>query len=114
MAKAKQRYDPHPGVAMVRKWIDTLKEKSGRDLDEWIALVLKKGPASTKDRRDWLKKEHGLGTNGAGWIVDHAEGKGDGDPEKYVARAAEYVDAIFSGSKAGLRPIYDALYDLDA
>ncbi|MEA2570566.1 MAG: hypothetical protein QOI24_2567 [Acidobacteriota bacterium] len=115
MAKAKQHYDPHPGVAMVRKWIDTLKEKTGHDLDEWVALVLKEGPPSTKDRRDWLKKEHNLGTNSAAWIVDHAEGKGDleeGDPKKYVARAVEYVDAMLSGSKAGLRPIYDALYDL--
>ena len=115
MAKAKQHYDPHPGVAMVRKWIDTLKEKTGRDLDEWVALVLTKGPATTKERRDWLKSEHELGTNAASWIADHAEGKGDleeGDPEKYVARAIEYVDAMFAGPKSALRPVYDALYDV--
>jgi len=111
----KQRYDPHAGVAMIRNWIDTLKAKTGRDLDEWTALIKAKGPKENKSRRAWLKNEYGLGTNSAWWLADHAEGKGDleeGDPEVYVARAAEYVDALFSGSKAGLRPIYDRLYDL--
>jgi hypothetical protein len=111
----KQKYDPHPGVVMIRNWIDTLKDKTGRSLDAWTDLVRKKGPKTTQDRKAWLKSEHGLGTNAAGWIVDHAEGKPDleeGDPEVYVQRAAEYVEAMFSGSKAGLRPIYDRLYTL--
>jgi hypothetical protein len=111
----KQRYDAHPGIAMVRNWIDTLKEKTGRDLDEWTAFIKSNGPKDTKSRRDWLKSEHKLGTNSATWLVDHAEGKDDleeGDPKIYVARAAEYVDAMFSGPKAALRPIYDKLYEL--
>jgi hypothetical protein len=115
MPKPKQRYDPHPGIAMVRNWIDTLKAKTGRDLDEWTALIQSKGPKDNKSRREWLKTEHKLGTNSAIWLADHAEGKGDleeGDPQVYVARAGEYVDAMFSGSKAELRPIYDKLYEL--
>jgi len=111
----KQHYDPHPGIAMVRNWIDTLKEKTGRDLEEWTALIKAKGPKDTKSRRDWLKTEHKLGTNSAAWLVDHAEGKDDleeGDAKVYVARAGEYVDAMFSGPKAALRPLYDRLYDL--
>jgi hypothetical protein len=110
-----QRYDPHPGVAMTRQWIDSLKTKTGRDLDEWVKLVKTKGPAATKDRREWLKREHSLGTNSARWIVDKAEGETeleDGDPEKYLERAAEYVDAMYAGPKAALRPLYDKLYDL--
>lgn len=115
MPTPKQRYDPHPGIAMVRNWIDTLKAKTGRELDEWTALIKAKGPQDTKSRRDWLKKEFGLGTNSAAWLVDHAEGKDDleeGDPKVYVARAVEYVDAMFSGSKVALRPLYDRLYEL--
>jgi hypothetical protein len=115
MPKTKQRYDPHPGIAMVRNWIDTLKEKTGRDLDAWTALIKAKGPKDTKSRREWLKTEHKLGTNSAWWLVDHAEGKDDleeSDPKVYVARAGEYVDAMFSGSKAALRPLYDRLYEL--
>lgn len=30
----------------------------------------------------------------------------------YLAEAEQYVEAMFSGKKAALRPIYDALYDL--
>jgi hypothetical protein len=115
MPKSKQHYDPHPGIAMVRNWIDTLKAKTGRDLDEWTAFIQSKGPKDTDARRDWLKKEHGLGTNSAGWLVDHTEGKDDleeSDPKVYVANASKYVDALFSGSKAALRPLYDRLYDL--
>jgi hypothetical protein len=115
MPKSKQHYDPHPGIAMVRNWIDSLKTKTGRDLDEWTAFIQSKGPKDTDARRDWLKKEHGLGTNSAGWLVDHAEGKDDleeSDPKVYVANASKYVDALFSSSKAALRPLYDRLYEL--
>ncbi|MGZ5494602.1 MAG: DUF5655 domain-containing protein [Thermoanaerobaculia bacterium] len=111
----KQTYDPHPGVAMVRNWLDTLKEKSGRGVEEWIALVKKKGPASTKDRIAWLKSEHELGTNSAKWIVDSAEGREEveiGDEATYLRLAEGYVESMFSGPKAALRPIYDALYNL--
>jgi len=115
MPKAKQRYDPHPGIAMVRNWIDSLKAKTGRDLDEWTALINANAPKDTKSRIEWLKREHKLGTNSAAWLANHAEGNDDreeSDPKVYVARAGDYVDALFSGPKAGLRPIYDRLYDL--
>ncbi len=100
---------------MLRHWLDTLKEKSGRDIDEWTAFLLKKGPAGTNERRQWLKTEHGLGSNSASCIVDYAEGRDDlaeADPQKYVAKAAEYVEAMFAGPKAALSPLYDKLYDL--
>ncbi|MBV9492936.1 MAG: hypothetical protein JOZ54_01720 [Acidobacteria bacterium] len=32
--------------------------------------------------------------------------------DEYMAAAPQYVEAMFSGKKAHLRPIYDALYDL--
>jgi hypothetical protein len=107
-------YSVHPGVAMVQDWVAGLPAKTGRSLEEWIELVQKSGPPGEKDRRDWLKKEHGLGTNGAWWIAERAEGKGleDGDPVAYLKAAEEYVAAMFAGPKAGLRPIYDRLLHL--
>ena len=42
----KGRYSVHPGVAMVQKWVSELKTKTGRSLDEWLALVIKEGPAT--------------------------------------------------------------------
>jgi hypothetical protein len=100
---------------MMRNWIDTLKTKTGRDVDEWTSLVLRKGPAGTKERVAWLKADHGFGTNSAWWIVNKSEGGAeleDGDPKQYLARAAEYVEAMFAGPRAGLRPLYDRLYEL--
>ena len=32
-------YSPHPGVAMVQKWIAELPAKTGRSLDAWVALI---------------------------------------------------------------------------
>jgi hypothetical protein len=55
---------------MVQKWIEELPGKTGRTLEEWIALTKKSGPATEKERREWLKKEHKLGSNSAAWIAE--------------------------------------------
>ena len=120
MAKAatnqekKSIYSVHPGVLMVQKWIAELKAKTGRTLEEWLRLIKKSGPKTEQERRDWLKKEHGLGTNSASWLAERAEGKAtvDSDPGLYLEAAATYVEDMFSGGKAGLRPIYDELLKL--
>jgi hypothetical protein len=110
-SKKKSIYGVHPGVAMTQKWIAELKQKTGRSLDEWLRLIKKSGPKDEKARREWLKTEHGLGTNSAWWLAERAEGKGSevGDPDTYLQAAEGYVEAMFSGGKADLRPIYDAL-----
>jgi hypothetical protein len=112
--KRKNPYSVHPGVEMTIKWVATLKEKSGRSLQEWLALVRKDGPATEPERRDWLKQKHGLGTNSAWWIAERSVGKGTeaGDPEAYLKAAVDYVEKMFSGKKAALRPVYDALLEL--
>ena len=106
-------YGVHPGVAMVQDAIARLPEKTGKSLDEWIALINQRGPKGGSARRDWLKKAYGLGTNYAGWLADRAEGKGeDGDPDAYLATAERYVEDMFAGPKSGLRPLFDALVTL--
>ena len=112
--KTKSIYSVHPGLKMVQKWIAELKEKTGRSQDEWVSHIKKKGPKDEKACREWLKTEHGLGTNAASWLADRAAGKGteDGDPDAYLKAAEGYVEKMFSGSKADLRPIYDALLKL--
>jgi hypothetical protein len=81
-AKEKSIYGIHPGVLMTQKWIADLKDKTGRSLDEWLKLIKKSGPKDEKARREWLKTEHGLGTNSAWWLAERADGKGTevGDP----------------------------------
>lgn len=110
-SRGKSIYSVHPGVVMVQQWISDLPHKTGKTLEEWIELAKKSGPTTEKERRQWLKQEHGLGTNSAWWIAERAEGKGmeDADPDAYLKAAEQYVEAMFAGSKAGLRPIYDEL-----
>jgi hypothetical protein len=107
-------YSVHPSVAMVRTWIDALPQKTGRSLDDWLRLIETQGPPGEKERRDWLKAGHGLGTNHAMWMAAHSLGKGreDSDPEAYLRHAVESVDAMFAGAKAPLRPIYEELLTL--
>ncbi len=111
---ARSLYGVHPGVEMVQKWVATLKEKTGRSLDEWLALIKKSGPKTEKERREWLKSTHGLGTNSAWWLAERAEGKGGetDSPEEYLAAAEKFVDNMFSGKKAALRPLYEELLRL--
>jgi len=112
--RTKSIYGVHPGVQMVRDWIETLPEKTGRSLDQWLALIKKEGPKDEKARREWLKKEHKLGTNSAWWLSDRADGKGmeDDDPDLYLKAAENHVEAQYAGKKAALRPLYDALLEL--
>ena len=112
--KTKSIYGVHPGVAMTQKWVAELKQKTGRSLEEWMRYLKTNGPKDEKDKRVWLKSEHGLGTNTAWWLAERAAGKGDevGDPDTYLKAAEGYVEEMFAGTKAGLRPIYDALLKL--
>lgn len=107
----KSIYGVHPSLALVQKWIAELKQRTGRSLDEWLRLIKKSGPKDENARREWLKKEYGLGTNSAWWLAERAGGKGTegDDPDAYLEAAEGYVEKMFSGSKAALRPIYDEL-----
>ncbi len=114
MAKSKTMYDVHPGVAMMEKWVAELKSKTGRSVEEWVALVKKEGPKEEKARREWLKNKHKLGMNSAWWIAERAGGKsGEEDtPEGYLAAAVRYVEEQYAGRREKLRPIYDELLKL--
>jgi hypothetical protein len=91
--------------------IANLKLKTGRSIEEWVRLLEEEGPATDQERIAWLKAEHGIGSNYIRMITERAAGKGleRTDPDAYLVAAAEWVDAMFAGPKAGLRPIYDRL-----
>jgi hypothetical protein len=110
----KTLYSVHPGVKMVQDWIAALPTKTGKTLEQWLQIIHKEGPPTEKERRDWLKAKFHFGTNTAWWLAERAEGKGteDGDAKAYLAAAERYVEEMFAGAKAGLRPLYDALLKL--
>lgn len=110
-AGAKNPYSVHPGVEMTRKWAEALEGRTGRTLEQWVEHARRKGPKDEKERRAWLKEE-GLDGRTAWWLAQKAGEEGpawDDDPATYLRRAPALVDAQFSGRKAALRPVYDAL-----
>lgn len=112
--RTKSIYAVHPGIKMVQDWIESLPMNTGKSLDQWLAHIKKHGPKDEVARREWLKKEHDLGTNSAGWLAERAAGKGteDSDPDVYLKAAEAYVEAQYAGKKAALRSIYDVLLKL--
>src|SRR5437667_5264201 len=105
IAKKKSVYSPHPGFAMKASFMTKLTKKTGKTLEEWIAILKKSGPPTEKERRAWLKENHGFTTNYAWFVAECAEGRGtleQYDPEGMV-------DTMFSGAKTPLRPIYEQL-----
>lgn len=109
-------YAVHPSVEMVQGWIGTLKAKTGKSLEEWCAFIRKSGPKTEEAARDWLKKEHDLGTNTAWWLAERAHAtpgqKFDDDPETYLELAPKYVEDQYAGKKAALKPVYESLLAL--
>lgn len=114
MSQSKSLYSVHPGVQMTQKWVSSLKERTGRSLDEWLALLKESGPKTEKEQRQWLRSEFKMGMNTAFWLAERAAGKEDetGDPEKYLRAAEQYVEKQYSGKKANLRPLFDKLLAL--
>jgi hypothetical protein len=112
--KTEGLYSVHPSLAYAQAVLANMKVKTGRSLEEWVAFVKKEGPESETEQREWLKREHKLGTNYASWIAGRANGKGedDIDPDVYLASAERYVEKMFGGKRAALRPIYDELLRL--
>jgi hypothetical protein len=97
-------YSVHPGFAMEETSMARLKERTGKTLAQWIKIVRQDGPPTEKDRRQWLKSEHGFTTNYAGWVAERTEGRGaasDYDPDAYV-------EEMFK-KKPDIKPVYDAL-----
>lgn len=113
-AAARSLYAVHPSVDYVRAVVANLKEKTGRNAAEWLALVERDGPDDDAARREWLRKKHKLGMTTAALIAEISSGKGRDvcDPAAYLRAAPRYVEAMYAGKKAALRPIHDALIEL--
>lgn len=118
MAAKRYSYAVHPAVAYTQAIVDNLAAKTGRTLDEWLAHAGKAAPegADAKRLTAWLKAE-GLGGTQAAVVAERAAKAGshaffEDTPEGYLQAAEAYVEALFSGPKAGLRPLFEALMDL--
>ncbi len=88
--------------------LDNIQNKTGMSLKELSSFVKKSGLSKHGEIRDMLMEKLGLGHGDANTLV-HVVFQSDG------ARAAEgksedaVLDEIYSGAKAGFRPIHDKL-----
>lgn len=89
--------------------IANMPEKTGRTLEEWVALVRKEGPAVRKEQMAWLKGTHGVGHVTASIIVGEVAQEGSSTAYE---KTEDLLDGMYSGPYAPLRPVYDDLMNM--
>jgi predicted transport protein len=89
--------------------IRNLKEKTGRSLDDWAALVRESGLEKHGQQVKLLKEEHGLTHGYANLVVTVSRSGLPGPGEMGAEADAEAEASLFAGKREGLRPIWDVL-----
>ncbi|MGA9574695.1 MAG: DUF4287 domain-containing protein [Lysobacterales bacterium] len=84
--------------------IANMKEKTGKTLEQWIAIANKSGQEKHGAIVKHLKTEHGM-THGFANLVAHKTLLSDAGS----AADSDLVAAQYSAPKADLKPIYDAV-----
>lgn len=94
----------------VRTMIANLAAKTGRTLEQWLALVGTDQKRKHGELVQWLKREHGVTHGYANLIAHQAQAGAPAAPATGSAGAADdLVAAQYAGAKAALRPLYEAL-----
>lgn len=104
-------YKVHPATVMTIDWIAALPVKTGKTLEEWLALAQSTHIHDKKALQQWFKTEWKFGTIQASWLADMALDDEDSiamsSHEGYLQAAERWIDAQYAGKKAHLRPVYD-------
>ena len=89
---------------------ESMKERTGRTLEEWVGVVTAGGidPLDQNGVRRWLKSEHGVALNSQ-WAIADAAARGAGWRRPSVE---EYVDQQYVGAKQALRPLFDRVREI--
>lgn len=91
---------------MAASMIANMKSKTGKTLEQWLAVAKKTGAAKHGEVVKALKADHGL-THGYANLVAHKLLKSDAGSK--AAGGTDLVAAQYAGPKADLKPIYDAV-----
>jgi hypothetical protein len=92
----------------VQTQINNIQKKTGMSLDELSAIVKKSGLTKHGEIRDMLKEKLGLGHGDANTLV-HVVLQSDGTRAAEGKSEDAVLDEIYSGAKAGFRPIHEKL-----
>ncbi|MDB5352815.1 MAG: hypothetical protein JWN86_4062 [Planctomycetota bacterium] len=93
---------PEEGMASLFR---NLEEKTGKSIDAWVAIARKTGLEKHKELTAHLKTEHGLTHGYANQIAQKALAKDDAPK----SGSDELIEAQYTGAKADMRPIYEAV-----
>lgn len=85
--------------------IDNTPAKTGKSLDQWFQLITAAGLTAHGEIMKLLKGQHGVTHRYANTIAILFRQRAAGGPPP----EEDLVEAQYSGPKAGLRPIYDAV-----
>jgi len=88
--------------------LENIQKKTGKSLDELAEIIHKSGLTRHGELRDYLQGELGLGYGDANALV-HAVLKSDGRRAAEGKTEDAVLDEIYSGAKAGFRPIHEKL-----
>ncbi|HSN51549.1 MAG TPA: DUF4287 domain-containing protein [Woeseiaceae bacterium] len=91
---------------MAAAMVANMKSKTGKTLEQWLAIAKKTGAGKHGQIVRALKADHGL-THGYANLVAHKVLQSDAGSK--AAEGTDLVAAQYSGPKADLRPIYDAV-----
>jgi predicted transport protein len=91
--------------AATETMIRNLKEKTGKTMDQWVAVVKGLGAKKHGEVVKFLKDSHGMGHGYANLVAHTASGLlGDDAPPPDDLVAAQYA-----GDKTALRPMYEQI-----
>ena len=81
--------------------IRNLPAKTGRNLEEWVALVQAQAPVEKSSRMDWLKNTHGLGHIQAKIILNVVDTGKSG-----YAEAGTLMESLFAAENEAAVSLY--------
>ncbi len=85
----------------IETMIANLREKTGKSLEQWVAIARKSGLAKHGEIVKFLKSEHGLTHGYANLVAQRTLSA--------PSSGKDLVDAQYQGPRALLKPIHDAL-----
>ena len=92
----------------VQTQLENIQKKTGKSLAELSVIVQKSGLSKHGEIREMLKAKLGLGHGDANALV-HAVLRSDGARDAEGKSQDAVLDEIYSGAKAGFRPIHEKL-----
>lgn len=100
------RYRPHPMLSTQQGVMRTVEAESGKGFDAWVRAGRTAGPKERRPLIAWYLAQHAFKPMQAAWLAEAALGglADYGDP-------AGFVDALYAGPRARLRPLHEALVD---